>query len=97
MGITRHAKVLGALEKRALRYRRKGQAPIDKDKALYNEAIDETGTVPLGGLLDSIDKSSGTETAMTTSGKSSPEIMNGLKKNPPCPATNLTSLIFMSI
>ena len=65
MGVTRHAKVLGALEKRALRYRRKGQAPIDKDEALYNEAIDETDTVPLEGLLDPIDESSRVETTMT--------------------------------
>ena len=67
MGVTRHAKVLGTLEKRALRYRRKGQAPIDKDETLYNEAIDETGTVPLEGLLDPIDESSGMETTMTQS------------------------------
>ena len=34
MGVTRHSKVLGALEKRALRYCGKGQAQVDKDEAL---------------------------------------------------------------
>ena len=67
IGVTRHSKVLGALEKRALRYCMKGQAPIDKDETLYNKAIDETGTVPLEGLLDPTDKSSGKETTMTQS------------------------------
>ena len=44
MNITKHASVLSALDKRALRYRRKGQTQ-DYDDILYDEALDETGTV----------------------------------------------------
>ena len=62
LGETRHSQVLGALEQQALRYHRKGQAQVDKDKVLYREAIDETGTVPLEGLMDTKEdtKSKGT-------------------------------------
>ena len=42
---TKHTNVLSALEKRALRYRSRGQKQVDPDKVLYDEAIDETGTV----------------------------------------------------
>ncbi len=65
LGVTRHSRVLGALEQRALRYRRKGQAQVDKDKVLYREAIDETGTVPLEGLLDTPEDSKNKGTTIT--------------------------------
>ena len=45
MSITKHNLVLSALEKRALRYRRKGQKQVDMDEILYEKAMDETGTV----------------------------------------------------
>ena len=57
MGITRHTRVMSALEKRALRYRRKGQDKQDQDEVLYNAAVDETGTVSTQGLTDSDDDS----------------------------------------
>ena len=60
MGVTRHTKVLSVLEKRALRYRRKGHEEIDKDEALFNEALDETQTVLTASLTDSDDESLGT-------------------------------------
>ena len=50
MTLAKHSRVMTALEKRALRYRRKGQVVSDPDEALYNEAIDETGTVSTVGL-----------------------------------------------
>ena len=59
MGVTRHSRVLSALEKRALRYRRKGQCQADMDEVLFNEAIDETGTVSTAGLTDSDNESLG--------------------------------------
>ena len=52
MGVTRHTKVLSVLEKRALRYRRKGHEEIDKDDALFNEALDETQTVSTASFTD---------------------------------------------
>ena len=52
MNITKHNKVLSALEARALRYRNKGQQ-IDYDDRLYQDAIDETGTVSTADLTDS--------------------------------------------
>ena len=45
MSRTKHLNVLSALEKRALQFRSKGQKQVDLDEALYNEAINETGTV----------------------------------------------------
>ncbi len=55
MGVTKHSKVLSALEKRALRCCRKGQKEVDQEEVLYNEALDETGTVLTAGLTDSDD------------------------------------------
>ena len=45
MNITKHINVLSVLEKRALRYRKKGQVQIDMDEVLYNDAIDETANI----------------------------------------------------
>ena len=54
--------MLSVLEKRALRYRRKGQKEVDQDEVLYNEALNETGTVSTAALSDSDDESLGSET-----------------------------------
>ena len=62
MGIMRHSEVLSALEKRTLRYRRKDQRQVDVDKVLFNEAIDETGTVSTACLTDSDNESLGNRT-----------------------------------
>ena len=53
MNITKHKRVLTALERRALRFRNNGRAKMDVDDHLYKEAIDETGTVETAGLTDS--------------------------------------------
>ena len=45
MSITKHNSALLALEKRALRYCRKGQKQVDMDEILYEKAMDETGAV----------------------------------------------------
>ena len=55
MTLAKHSRVMSALEKRALRYRRQGQIAEDSDEALYNEAIDEMGTISTAGLSDSDD------------------------------------------
>jgi hypothetical protein len=62
MGTTKHITVLSALEKRALRYRRNGKYQVDKDDILYENALDETGTVETAALTDSDADSLGTET-----------------------------------
>ena len=36
-----------------MRYRKGGKIKIDHDEVLYNEALDETGTVSTEGLTDS--------------------------------------------
>ncbi len=66
MGVTRHSKVLSVLEKRSLSYCRKGHEEFDKDKALFNEALDETLTVLTASLTDSDDESLGTTTTTFT-------------------------------
>ena len=53
MGLVKHERIMAALERRALRYRRGNKIGIDHDKVLYNEALDETGTVSTEGLTDS--------------------------------------------
>ena len=53
MGITKHQTVLSALEKRALRYRKKGHKQADMDEILYENALDETGTVSTAALSES--------------------------------------------
>ena len=45
MGLIKHVNILAALETRALRYHNKGHAKADQDKILYDEAMDETGTI----------------------------------------------------
>ena len=55
MSRTKHAKVMSALEKRALRFCNKGQRQVDQDEVLFNKAIDETGTVLTVGVTDSDD------------------------------------------
>ena len=53
MGLVKHKKIMAALERRALRYRREDKITVDYDEILYNEALDETGTVTTEGLTDS--------------------------------------------
>ena len=53
MGLVKHEKIMAALEKRALRYRKGKEIRIDQDEVLYNEALDETGTVSTEELTDS--------------------------------------------
>ena len=53
MNITRHQSVLSCLEKRALRYQKYGPTLEQMDEVLYQEALDETGTVPIGSLAES--------------------------------------------
>lgn len=53
MGLTKHANILSALEKRALRYSIKSQVKKDQDEVLYTEAMDETGTVDTAELSES--------------------------------------------
>ena len=61
MCLTKHANILAALEIRALRYHNKGQANVYQDDILYNEAMDETGTLNTTGLSDSdVDSLGGT-------------------------------------
>ena len=52
MNLTKHINVLSTLEKRALRYIKKGQVHLDKDEVLYNDAIDETGAVSTASLIN---------------------------------------------
>ena len=59
MGLTKHTNILTALETRATRYRNKSKGKVDMDEVLYNEAIDETGTVSTAGLSDTDDDSWG--------------------------------------
>ena len=52
MGLVKHEKNMAVLERRALRYRKGGKIKVDHDEILYNEALDETGTVSTEGLTD---------------------------------------------
>ena len=61
LGLTKHANILSALEKRALRFSIKGQRIKDKDDILYDEALDETGTVDISELTESSADSLGEE------------------------------------
>ena len=48
-----HQSVLDALDKRALRFEERGQRQKDIDQELYEEALDETGTVSTADLTES--------------------------------------------
>ena len=52
MGLVQHERIMAALESRALRYRNGNKTRIGHDEVLYNEALDETGTVATEGLTD---------------------------------------------
>ena len=52
MNLTNHINVLTALEKRALRYRKKFQVQLDTDEVLYNDSVDETGNVSTSYLIN---------------------------------------------
>ena len=53
MGLTKHANIISALEKRAMRYHNKVQHSEDSDEILYDAAVDETGTIDTVSLTDS--------------------------------------------
>ena len=53
MSRAKYSKVMSALEKRALRFRNKGQRQVDQDEILFNEAIDKINMVLTVGLTDS--------------------------------------------
>ena len=52
MNIIRHQSVLSCLEKRALKYRKDCPTLKQMDEVLYQESLDETGTVPLNSLTE---------------------------------------------
>ena len=52
MNLTNHINFLSALDTRALRYRKKGQVQLDTDEVLYNDAVDEKGTVSTESLIN---------------------------------------------
>ena len=52
MGLIKHVNILAALEMRALRYHNKGHAKAYQDKILYDEAMDEHGTIDTAELSD---------------------------------------------
>ena len=59
LGLTKHTNILTALEMRATRHRDKSKGGVDMDEVLYNEAIDETGTISTAGLSDADEDSWG--------------------------------------
>ena len=50
MGLTKHFNILSVLEMRDLRDHNKGHPKADQDEILYNEAMDETGTIDTAEL-----------------------------------------------
>ena len=52
MSITKHQSVLSCLEKRALKYRKDRPTLKQMDEVIYQEALDETGTVPIDSLTE---------------------------------------------
>ena len=52
MNLTKHINVLPALDNRVLRYRKKVLVHLDNNALLYNNAIDETGTVSTASLIN---------------------------------------------
>ena len=61
LGLAKHANILSALERRALRFSNRGKPCKDHDEVLYEEALDETGTVETADLSDSDANSLGEE------------------------------------
>ena len=52
MGLIKHVNILSELEMRALQYQNKGHAKAYQDKILYDESMDETGTIDTVELSD---------------------------------------------
>ena len=52
ISLIKHVNILTALEMRALGYHNKSHAKADQDKILYDEAMDETGTIDIAELSD---------------------------------------------
>ena len=50
MNITRHLSVISCLEKRAFRYQKDRPTLEQMDEVLYQEALDETGTVSIASI-----------------------------------------------
>ena len=53
MGLVKHGRIMAALETRALRYRKGNKMRTDHDEILYNETLDERGTMSTEGVTDS--------------------------------------------
>jgi len=78
MSPTKHSRVMSALEKRALWYRRKGQEVVDKNKVLFNKAINKTGTVLTEGLPESDNSLQGTHITIAQATYLENEEINGV-------------------
>ena len=52
MGLIKHVNILAALEMRSFWYHNKGHTKADQDEILYDEAMDETGTIDIAELSD---------------------------------------------
>ena len=52
MNTTKKRTVLAALANRASRFRKDGKVELDPDDKLFEEALDETGTVVIEGMTD---------------------------------------------
>ena len=56
INITKHINVLSALKKWELQYRKKVQVELETYEVLFNDAIDDTGTVSEASLINPDDK-----------------------------------------
>ena len=67
MNVTKHHNVLITLENRSLRHRTQEPGGLDPDEILYQDAVDETGTVSTAGFLgnEGIDLEEGSEALQT--------------------------------
>ena len=81
MSLTKDSRILSVLEKKALRYHRKGQGMVDIDEILFNEAINETGTVLTEGLTDTEDSTQGAITTQAMATYLGNEKVTGVKDN----------------
>jgi len=61
MNRTRHENILSALEHRAMWNLNNGKLMVDADATLYENALDETGTVATAILTDTDDSESDAE------------------------------------
>ena len=61
LGLAKHVNILSVLEKRALCFSNRGKTCKDQDEVLYEEALDETGTVGMADRSDSDANATGEE------------------------------------